>query len=62
MSSAASVGQFYRKLQRSQGKVLGQLLGGEICLMENSCDVDYPQILEELSQVGSILIFLALHN
>ena len=50
-TSAASVGEFYRKLQGSQGKVLGRLLRGEICLGENASDVDYSAVLEELSQV-----------
>jgi len=49
-SSAASVGHFYRSLQGSQGEVLGQLLSGEICLKADSCNVDYTQVLENLSQ------------
>lgn len=51
-SSAASVGHFYRNLQGSQGEVLGQLLSGEICLKGDSCNVDYTQVLENLSQVS----------
>ena len=55
-SSAASVGQFYRKLQGAQGEVLGQLLRGEICVKDSSGSVDYPQVLENLSQVSIILL------
>ena len=50
-SAAVSVGEFYRKLQGSQGRVLGKLLRGEICLRGDGTDVDFPQVLEELSQV-----------
>lgn len=49
-SSAASVGQFYRKLQGSEGPVLGQLLCGDICLKRETGNVDYPRVLQELSQ------------
>ena len=50
-SAAVSVGEFYRKLQGSQGRVLGKLLRGEICLRGDGTDVDFPLVLEELSQV-----------
>ena len=59
-TSAASVGEFYRKLQGSQGKVLGRLLRGEICLGENASDVDYSAVLEELSQVCNFLADLGM--
>ena len=54
-TSAALVGEFYRKLQGTRGKVLGRLLRGDICLGGNVRDVDYPLILEKLSQVCHFL-------
>jgi len=47
-SSAAAVGEFYRRLQKSHGVVLDKLTSGELCLAGDMTLTDFSPILEEL--------------
>ena len=62
-TAAASVADFYRRLQKSQGKVLDGLHTGDTCLAEDYNIRNYAPILESLADEQKFEVkFLALES
>jgi len=62
-TAAASVANFYRRLQKSQGKVLDGLHTGDTCLAEDYNVLNYAPILESLADEQMFEVkFLALES
>ena len=62
-TAAASVADFYRRLQKSQGKVLDGLHTGDTCLTEDYNVRNYAPILESLADEQRFEVrFLALES
>ena len=62
-TAAASVANFYRRLQKSQGKVLDGLHTGDTCLAEDYNVRNYAPILESLADEQKFEVkFLALES
>ena len=62
-TAAASVADFYRRLQKSQGRVLDSLHSGDTCLAEDFKIKDYAPILASLADEQKFEVkFLALES